>query len=410
MRKIHYRCGAALFLSSLLLVSCSPASNTLTILTDRKELASAVEIYSTMEDAPEITLQHIPSIDLAVLKKENPHLVIASYLEAPELLELFRPQRFSPDIYPALTPPQNAGKRNLITPLSFGIPLIMGLSSTMDALPDSSCVLPEDLRTAADGFARRSRDGRLQRLGFSPLWNPFFIVDLLAARDITIFEEGWESSVDEKISLPLQEVQEWISESAGSVNEDTAFNTRYRYIPDEYLLLQKRILFARTDFSEWARLPETVSNKLDIRSLKGERHIPVTYIVSAAIPKTNNFPKPAEKFVQWLSMPETQALLMDRWEKDGLPVFGFLGGLSALPEVNEGILTDRFPAAAGKIPENHLLSVPRSIPHRWQRIRDEVLVPWFIRNITDKQAETESFSEAFRKWDLSSLSETDEPE
>ena len=87
---------------------------------------------------------------------------------------------------------------------------------------------------------------------------------------------------------------------SGSIEADQVFIKRYRYMPDERLIEDGRVLFARTDFSSWVKLPDAISSNLDIRYLKGPGTIPVYSVTSAAIPRKGKSAKEAIRFVQWL--------------------------------------------------------------------------------------------------------------
>ena len=102
---------------------------------------------------------------------------------------------------------------------------------------------------------------------------------------------------------------------------------------------------------------------------------------------------------------ETQSTLMKQWNKDGTTVFGYLGGLSTIPEINDTEVVRRIPAMAGKIPEAHYYAVPELIPHRWLRIQESVMAPWFSAAINGTSSD--SLAEAYRLWDLSSLVEAE---
>ncbi|MCK5736232.1 MAG: hypothetical protein KAH21_07110, partial [Spirochaetaceae bacterium] len=239
----------------------------------------------------------------------------------------------------------------------------------------------------------------------SPSWNLLSFTDLLAIRAPDFFTGGMDHLNEAILSQVVEESREWINESAGDSDSDISFNERYRYIPDEYLLIDNRILFARSNFENWAFLPDEITRKLDFRYLSGPRKIPVIAVLSAGIPRESSSPEAASLFIQWLLQPETQALLIKRWERDGINVFGFLGGLSSIPEVNESILTLHNPLLKSMIPEGHYLQVPDNRPLRWLRIRDEVVIPWY-QSVIYGPENVPSLSEAFEKWDLSSLAET----
>lgn len=392
----HLTVSLILFVS-IFLGSCTGKVTTLRILTDRKEMASAAEIYNSANEDVIVTIHNISIIDDEIIKNENPDLVIGTFLSSSKIIDLLRPSETVFPVYKALSGPRDSKGRHFLTPLSFELPLIMGRKEVMAELPDNMLVQPEDLREAAASFTAENGDGRLIRLGFSPTWNPRSLTDLLALRAPDIFDAGMENSDEALLGRIVEEAQSWIAESAGDMKSDAAFNERYRYIPDEYLIIDGRILFARTDFNYWATLPDTITGALDLRYLSGPRKIPVISITSAGIPLKASSPDAAEAFIQWLMLPETQSLLMDRWKRDGIDVFGFLGGLSSLREVNESIIKNM-------IPEGHYLQVPESRPLRWLRIRDEVIIPWF-QSALSSTSTVPSLTDAYKKWDLSSLAE-----
>ncbi len=398
MQKPARRITFYLILSaSIFLSSCADKVTTLRILTDRKELASAAEIYNSAEKNVIVTIHNVKMIDDEVIKNENPDLVVGSFLSSSEIIDLLRPSEAVFPVYEVLSGPVDSKGRRYLTPLSFELPLIMGRKDTMSLLSDTMLVQPEDLREAAFPHTAVNNDGRLIRLGFSPAWNPRSLTDLLALRAPDIFSAGMENPDNTQLTRIIGETRDWISESAGDTASDAAFDKRYRNIPDEYLIIDGRILFARTDFDYWATLPDTITGALELRYLSGPRKIPVIRVTSAGIPLKASSPEEASAFIQWLMLPETQSLLMDRWERDGIDVFGFLGGLSSLREVNDTYLKSM-------IPEGHYLQVPESRPLRWPRIRDEVIIPWF-QSALDSSSAYPTLGEAYRKWDLSSLSE-----
>ena len=393
-------------LAIITLWSCGNGVEIIHILTDRKELASAVEIFDADDDDVIITIRHVPVIDAGIIETEQPDLVIGAYLSSPEIVDLLRPTDSEFPVYEALTGPADSRGRSYLTPLSFELPLIMGKREVLSELPDPMLVRPEELREASVPYSATNDNDRLIRLGFSPNWNPRSFTDLLAVRYPTAFVTGMDHLDDASLEMIVEEARNWVLETAGDLESDALFNSRYRYIPDEYLILEGRILFARTDFNSWASLPDTTAGRLDIRYFSGPRTIPVIAVISAGIPSTADSPDASSRFIHWLMLPETQSRLMARWERDGITVFGFLGGLSSLPEVNESILIRHYPAMKGMIPEGHYLSVPESLPQRWSTIRDDVIAPWFQSVVSDT-GNTSSLSEAYRKWDLSSLAEAE---
>ncbi|MCK5249708.1 MAG: hypothetical protein KAJ98_07080, partial [Spirochaetaceae bacterium] len=72
-------------LAIITLWSCGNGVEIIHILTDRKELASAVEIFDADDDDVIITIRHVPVIDAGIIETEQPDLVIGAYLSSPEI-------------------------------------------------------------------------------------------------------------------------------------------------------------------------------------------------------------------------------------------------------------------------------------------------------------------------------------
>jgi len=309
------RTGFAAILLTAVLASCDRHGETLRILTDRKELASAIEMYDSIEPDLTISWRMVGAIDADILEDARPDLVIGSHLAAPEILDQLEPRT---DEGPAsfLDGPADAKGRPRLHALSYRLPLVMGRADSMATLPDPVAVRIDALMEAGLAFDERDGDGRMVRMGFSPAWDPQTAVDLTLIRAPEAFAGGL-GQVDEKDVGPVvDEMRAWIEASAGSVDADAAFSERYRYIPDEYLILERRIGYARTDFEDWALLPDAIARQLDIRYLMGDRHIPVLGVVSAGIPSSGRRSEAARRFVAWLLEADTQKALMERWERE----------------------------------------------------------------------------------------------
>ena len=386
------------------LSGCRSSRNTLHILTDRAELAIAAEIFSSEREGVQVTLRHAEGIDAASAAAESADLIIASHLNTPGMLEGMRPAAAAAgaEVYPALEGPRNSRGGPLLHALAFELPLIIGTQESLALLPDPVVVQPEELRAAAPAYIMRTGRGGLTRMSFSPAWNPRLFTDLLAIRTPAALPRIFEEIEDASVNTVMDEILTWREAAAGSGDADRVFSRKYRYLPGEVLVMQGRIQFARMDFAGWASLPHDASRILDMRYLSGPRRIPISEITWGGIPKRSANPRAAEEFLEWLLLPETQVRLMDRWEREGLTVFGFLGGLSSIPEVNYTRIIDLYPRMEGMIPENHYLAPPPAVPHRWRRIRDEVVYPWF-RAAMDSDSPHEKLSEAYNRWDLFSL-------
>jgi len=383
--------------------SCHNKVSPFHILTDRKELAIPAEIFDADHPDIYITIHHVPHIDANLIAAEKPDLVIGSHLMANEIVELLRQTESNFPIYNSFKSIADTRNRHYLTHLSFGLPLIVGKKEVIAELPDPVTVNPEQLRAASIPFMKLNAENRPMRLGFSPSWKKEFYTNLLLLREPLVFQNGIEGINHNLIATVVAESRDWITAASGSIAADSEFNRRYRYVADEYLILDERILFTYMNFERWNSLPDSIAKHLDFRYLAGPRTITVTSVTSAAVPKKSRHPELATQFIDWLMSPETQKKFMKRWNKEGIVVFGFLGGLSTLPEINETAMITRFPAVKGKIPESHYYTIPNPLPHQWHRIQESVISPWFAAAINMEN--TESLSEAYQRWGLSSLVE-----
>jgi len=374
------------------------------LLTDRRELALAVEMYNAENDRISLTLSYTENISAEKIQLEKPDLVVGKSLSSIDVVDLLRQTKNAYPVYGALQGPRDKKGRAYLIPLSFELPLIMGKAETMSKLPDPVLVRAEELREASRVFSDSGRDGRLIRLAFSPSWNPDFYLDLLATKNPEPFSTNMEDIDEESIDRTVMDIRDWIIGEAGGIESDIQFSQRYRYIPDEALMLNGRILFARTDFEYWNSLPDAITRELDIRYFGGLRSTPIVSVVRAGIPKRAKSIKAAEDLIGWLMLPNTQSRLIEGWENAGITVFGFLGGLSSLQEVNQTIITLHFPRI--KIPEGHFLLAPQYLPTKWAKARGEVIIPWFETAVTAPQG-NHSLLDAYRKWNLSEFSESE---
>ena len=366
-----------------------------------------MEIYSVEQEEIQITLSHVPFIDAAAVDSHNPDIIIGQDINSTAIAEQLFPINPPAYIYPALSGPPGSGEETFLVPLAFTLPLVMGRQDAVNKLPDPILVRREDILQSGQDFAKRDKQGRLIVLGFSPTWNPSSFVDFLfletSQLGILFNSPEGMSELDNVFARVKEDIVDWISTSASSLEAEKVFAERYHYLPDNMLLSANRLQFVRTDFHAWNILPGTATANLDLRYFADDRHIPVPSITWAGLTKKN---KEADSFIQWLLLPETQKLLIDRWEREGLPVFGFLNGLSSIPQVNETVLTARFPDFLNMLPENHYFAVQQYLPDRWQRIRDEVIAPWFTAAIYSPE-NVETFTQAYNKWDLSALQESE---
>lgn len=399
--------AGSLIVLLLFFYSCSNSAETLHLLSDRSELAIALEIYQQSHPNLHVIFKHVEKIDTRTVEQINPDLLIATDIHSAPMVNLLSPLEGRHSDYPAIVGPQNSKGRTVLIPLAFKLPLIMARRDTLESHSDGVIIRMQDINVNAEDFVQRNDNGRLTRLNFSPVWNPETYIDLLTLLTTQSNEnlaDGITNPDNNRFDQIADAEQNRIIETSGGIEADRMFNSRYHYIPDHQLITENYIRFIRTDFQAWSRIPAESLKQLDFRYFSGERKIPVYAVIWAGIPHKSSSSKEAEAFLDWLMRPQTQKELVERWEYEGLNIFGFLGGLSTLSEVNEKVLIATNSSLNGRIPENDFLVINPILPDRWIRIRNEVIFPWFTRTIHEP-VYTEHIQEAYKRWDLSSLDE-----
>ncbi|MCG8451952.1 MAG: hypothetical protein MI717_02065 [Spirochaetales bacterium] len=396
LKRVVFLCS---FLLSLL-VSCTPQPKILSLVSDKSEMATAAALFDAANDDVHVLFHHVSSLDATLIKSLNPDIIVGDGLEAVEISSLLRPLPAQDTLYPTL---ENLVQTNpRLHPLAFQAPLIMANQETMAKIDDPSTITVEMMEELGANHTIRNRSGRLTRLGFNPTWNPDFLTDFMDMNAPTLFTQGLEQVNEQILNNLALNLRDWVIRAAGDFDSAVAFDTRYRYVPDDVLLKNQQILFSRVSLATWSNLPDQVRNTLDVRYLRGNRTIPITTLTSGGIPKGSKSSKFAQEFLNWLSLPATQQTLMERWERDGTPTFGMLGGLSAQPAINETILVEHVSWMAPLVPEPRFFALPAPRPHRWLRIRDELVQPWILSKIESPENQS-TIAEAYKQWDLSSL-------
>ncbi len=70
-------------------------------------------------------------------------------------------------------------------------------------------------------------------------------------------------------------------------------------------------------------------------------------------------------------------MLMEKARFKRIRSFGFAGGFSALPEINERDIPLMHTEIAGKVPPEKYLRIPSPLPIDWKKMKNEVLLPYF---------------------------------
>jgi len=234
------------------------------------------------------------------------------------------------------------------------------------------------LRESGGQYNQRVRDS-LVREGFSPLWNPDFLLMAAELAGARFHGEagnglGWNATA---LQEAIAYLRDWVRTTNGGIEAEAAFAGKYLYLPPGRLLDEKRIQFYILRSCDLLRALDEQKEETDFRWLAGKEKILVAdELLFAGIPRTSGRKRQAKAFLLWLFQAETQKRLLEVGRRQRLGVFGIAGGFSSLKSVNELEFPQHYPRLIGRIPPEELLHVPGPLPEAWPEIKTQVLIPW----------------------------------
>ncbi len=95
---------------------------------------------------------------------------------------------------------------------------------------------------------------------------------------------------------------------------------------------------------------------------------------------------------------------MEKVQEQRLRIFGIAEGFSSLQHVNEGTFPRFYPALVGHIPPAEYLRIPGSLPPEWKKMKEEILIPWLVRETTGTGS-GEGLDKDIRTWILQKRAE-----
>jgi len=356
----------------------------LVLCTNRPEVASIVEYFNALQPDLRVYLRYQDSPVEALRRNQGVDLVVGTRLggeaRALESLEdLFRPGRLArSDFYAPVLAAGAPERRQVLLPLRFCLPAVVFLPYNLrEAAPNLSISL-DYLRESGGQYNQRVRDS-LVREGFSPLWNPDFLLMAAELAGARFHEEagaslGWNATA---LQEAIAYLRDWVRTTNGGIEAEAAFAGKYLYLSPGRLLDEKRIQFYILRSCDLLRALDEQKEEADFRWLAGQEKILVAdELLFAGIPRTSGRKRQAKAFLLWLFQAETQKRLLEVGRRQRLGVFGIAGGFSSLKSVNELEFPQHYPRLIGRIPPEELLQVPGPLPEAWPEIKTQVLIPW----------------------------------
>lgn len=374
----------------LALASCSREPTSAVIMTDSPEFAFYVDTFNASQDRYRLELRFRQNVPKALARETDdpPALAVGRFLvndQARSLFVnldyLFRELIVNPSgVYQGLLQRGEFDGRQLLLPVSFNMPLAAWKRGDSSPAKDNFVISLDEMR--AEAAARNKISGSaFSRMGFSPRWDPDFLL-LFARMSGAAFREGSPLSWnDEGLATALEQVRAWSSEVNRSAADEDDFQFKYLYLPRNLSVQEGRIAFAYMDSSQFFLLSEERRAALDYRWIARGTAIPVLEeAVYAGILRRGKGRAAAESFLKWFFREETQRYLLEKTRalRTSETIFGIAGGFSSIRSVNEKVLPGFYPSLLGHLPPPEYIEAPPALPPEWIDLAGRVLKPFLI--------------------------------
>lgn len=401
-------CLLPLFLLPLLLGGCGlfPGRD-IVLWTNRAEMAAYVEHFNARQDTYRLKLVYRESPARSWDEGGRPpDLLFDAWLNTPSrsgrlqpVEDLLRSKRLPREAFYAQLLERGAlDRKQVALPVSFDLPAVAYRPPNLGADAPSLALPLDTIREKARAF-NRLQGGRLDRVGFSPRWNPEFLYLITSLFGTSFREAGpaevrWESRGLEEA---LKYAREWVGEDNKGLEMDRQFSERYLYGPMEELLGTNRVLFWMSTTERLYPLLVAGKENLNFHWVSHQGKVAVREeVLWAGIPRRARNARGAKFFLEWFLQPQTQALILKVNHNKRMKAFGVCNGFSALREVTEGAFPQTYPWLIGHIPTEDMLQFPPLPPDRWSEVKRRVVLPWLEASLAG-QPEPDGLVEGIRK-------------
>jgi ABC-type glycerol-3-phosphate transport system substrate-binding protein len=359
------------------------------IWTDTPEMALYAELFNAAQGRYRIEVRYKDNLAEAIrTSRAAPDLAVGRYLKSAGVRDRFQGLDYlfgeltinQAAFYPGLLAQGSLSGRQILLPVSYDLPALIFVGGGA-ANPKGKLLLGmEDLAAESAAF-NQTTSGSFTRMGFSPRWDPDFLV--IAAQAMGAgFREGRPLAWSESgLDAALDRLRTWTATVNGSATLEDDFQFKYLYTPAYNYIIEGRVLYAYMSASNFFLVPEDKRSALDFRWFsEGSLVPPVPDIVFAAIPRAARDKPAAEAFLKWFFRDENQKAMLESARKtrsiEGS--FGVAGGFSAVRSVTERVFPHYYPALVGHLPPADAISMPGALPDDWPEIENAVLSPWLL--------------------------------
>jgi ABC-type glycerol-3-phosphate transport system substrate-binding protein len=395
MRPVLRAAMAALgSVSIALLAGCGLGLETpLQLVTNRAEMAAYVDRFNSLESDVKVEITYQESPAQAVLDGTGGDIVIGDWLASPSVMDkmeglgdIVKPGKIDPAwFYARLLAMGSRDNRPVLIPLSFSLPAIVYERQGPD-LP--AMFMPmETFQAMSKGFNKTGKTGTATAMGFSPSWNPDFLIlsALLSGAHLRPGRNNLPAWDDAGLTRTVDLTRAWLDGINGGADVDAAFSQRNLVMPWYKLLSTGKTMFALVSFRDFFALPEDERRDFDFRWMSQDGVIPVMDdVLFAGVLQTSRDKAGAKAFLQWFCSLPVQLSMLSVNQSRRIGVFAITDGFPAWKSIDEKELPARYPLLLGHVPQENLLQFPETLPDNWVKIRDGVIEPWILDSASGK--------------------------
>lgn len=413
-KRIRLFSVAAVLLAVFCTGCTSKTNDRIVIWTSSSEFAPYIELFNkTHRHKAVLVYKENLSLSLSPHNGEaQPDIIIGPWLKNEKTKRYFVPADFLFDrkyitANAFYTPLLKAGvitHRQYLLPVSFNLPAMIFSTENKKLVENDYTISLEQIRKAGTAYNKKDKKGAFTRIGFAPQSNDNFLylcAKLLGAsfRETKTSEFTWN---EQKLSETIDFLSDWITESNGSPKIENDFVYKYLSETDDKRVTSGRTLFAYTTSDKLFKLSEPQLSKIDFRWLQHENELPVEdTMIMMGIARHSSNKAGAAEFISWFFQTETQQALLERSAALHLNTtkFGIADGFSSIREVNEYILPGFYTALLSNIPQPSSLKVYERKPARWERIKQNIIIPYIKDTLTsDSTKRILTIEERYDEW------------
>ena len=382
----------------LLLFSCSRENPRLLIYSDLPEAVLLADLFNAGEYGYTAL---IINTDRTGVAEETPEadLVISRDIQAPSYMNNFlnlnalRGEEFITSVYPEVLLSCIYNTELKLIPLALDLPVVLEKKSFPPR--ETKFADWEELSLTAENF-NRFKDEALTHTGFSPLWSDEFLMAYLSSE--TTDYDALFRTPSEEFQPASNQLREWIDQYNAGPESIQAFNEKYMYIPDYRLVSENRIAFSVRNLTDTILLPDQVRNNLSFRYFSPENRLQISSLISAGIPKSTENREAAFVFLKWMMNKQTWSDYYNDVIMNRDRIFAF-SGISSSLMINQEVLVNIYPDMKNRIPYPGEFARLPSIVTQWEKVRNEVLLPFYKRALIS-EISINGIREEYEKWGL----------